>query len=113
MADLINNPTHYKSASEIGRRILRSANLDKFASIKLDLEGTCIDAVESSEYFQNAHAFSVLKYIWRSGQKDDIKKDLGKARWYADRYLGFYRPDPLMLGLRDAIEFELSQLKTP
>ena len=119
MTDLINNPEHYKSASAIGRRILRSVKLDKdnahidaghcrmLLGTKLDLDGECIDAIESSEYFQNYHAGNVIKYVWRAGAKDDIKKDLGKARWYADRYLGFYRSDPLMIGLRDAIEVEL------
>ena len=99
MIDLINNPKHYTNVSEIGRRILRS--------VRIDLDGDCIDAIESSEYFQNYHAGNVLKYVWRSGQKDDARHDLGKARWYADRYLGFYRSDPLMIGLREAIEVEL------
>ena len=119
MTDLINNPEHYKGVSEIGRRILTAVKLDQdntridaghsrmIMGTKINLDGTCIDAVESSDYFQNSHAFSVLKYVWRSGKKNDAKVDLGKARWYAKRYLEFYRPDPLMLGLRDAIEVEL------
>ena len=119
MSDLINNPAHYKQCSEIGRRILTAAKLNQdntqldsghhrmSMGTKLNLDGECIDAVESSEYFQNSHAFSVLKYVWRSGNKGYAKRDLGKAQWYANRYLNFYRPDPLMLALRDAIEVEL------
>ena len=119
MSDLINNPAHYKQCSDIGRRILTAAKLNQdnaqldsghhrmITGTKLNLDGECIDAVESSDYFQNSHAFSVLKYVWHAGNKGYAKRDLGKAQWYANRYLNFYRPDPLMLALRDAIVAEL------
>ena len=77
----------------------------------MNLDGKCIDAIEACEYFQVSHSSNVLKYIWRAGLKaEDARDDLEKAQWYADRYLSFYRSDPWMLGLRDAIKAELLAL---
>lgn len=34
-------------------------------------------------------AGNVVKYIWRAGDKDDIVKDLKKARWYLEDCIHF------------------------
>ncbi len=45
----------------------------------------CIDIIE--DLGLNFNLGSALKYIWRAGRKDDLVKDLEKARWYLDREL--------------------------
>lgn len=58
--DVVNHPKHYTS----------------------NLSG--IECIQVTENF-NFNLGNVIKYIWRSGLKDDTIQDLEKARWYLNR----------------------------
>jgi len=63
----VNNPPHYTSG---------------------DIE--CIHAIESAlteEEFRGYCKGNALKYIWRSGLKNDAKEDIQKAQWYLAKLL--------------------------
>ena len=55
-----------------------------------DSEISCIDAMvsafgrEATAHFCKVNAF---KYIWRLGNKDDESQEIGKIKWYLDKYL--------------------------
>ena len=65
--EMVNSPSHYNQG---------------------DIE--CIDAMVSAfgEYstaeFCKINAF---KYLWRLGHKDDETQEIGKIKWYLDKYL--------------------------
>ena len=63
--DMVNHPPHYTSG---------------------DIE--CIDAIEAALGREGFVAYclgNALKYIWRSGLKDNEDEDLKKAIWYLER----------------------------
>ena len=65
--DMVNHPQHYNQGS---------------------IE--CIDAMESAYGKEVAKAFckgNVFKYVWRLGCKDEETQEVGKIKWYLDKYL--------------------------
>lgn len=65
MSDLVHNPKHYQ-----GNGI------------------ECIEAMEAmagKEYFVAHCRLTAMKYIWRTGKKEDAIMDIEKAIWYLDR----------------------------
>lgn len=75
--EMVNSPSHYNQG-----------NIE------------CIDAMVSAfgEYstaeFCKINAF---KYLWRLGHKDDETQEIGKIKWYLDKYLELTKPP---IGLR-------------
>jgi hypothetical protein len=65
-----------------------------------DSEISCIDAMvsafgrEATAHFCKVNAF---KYIWRLGNKDNESQEIGKIKWYLDKYLELTQ---LPIGLR-------------
>lgn len=55
----------------------------------------CIEAMvsafgrEATAHFCKVNAF---KYIWRLGNKDDEAQEIGKIKWYLDKYLELTKP---------------------
>ena len=45
-----------------------------------------VECIQIAEHF-NYNRGNAIKYIWRSGLKNDETEDLKKARWYIDREL--------------------------
>ena len=58
--DVVNHPKHYTS------------------------NPSGIECIQVTENF-NFNLGNVIKYVWRSGLKDDALQDLEKARWYLNR----------------------------
>lgn len=68
MTDLVNHPPHYQSDNGV----------------------ECIDAIRSalgSEAFIAHCRATAMKYIWRTGKKDNAQQDIAKAVWYLQRAL--------------------------
>lgn len=69
-------------------------NMEEYNAIRPsyynDSEISCIDAMvsafgrEATAHFCKVNAF---KYIWRLGNKDDETQEIGKIKWYLDKYL--------------------------
>ena len=69
-------------------------NIEEYSAIRPsyynDSEISCIDAMvsafgrEATAHFCKVNAF---KYIWRLGNKDDEAQEIGKIKWYLDKYL--------------------------
>lgn len=50
----------------------------------------CIDAMISAFGAYSTAEFckiNAMKYIWRLGHKDDEAQEIGKIKWYLDKYL--------------------------
>ena len=65
--EMVNHPSHYNQG---------------------DIE--CIDAMIAAKGIEKVKAFcecSVFKYDWRLGQKDAEEQEVGKMKWYLDKYL--------------------------
>ena len=65
--EMVNHPSHYNQG---------------------DIE--CIDAMISAKGLEKTIAFcecSVFKYDWRLGNKDAEEQEVGKIKWYLDKYL--------------------------
>lgn len=60
--DMVNKPSHYQSG--------------KFE---------VIDVIEAFHLDKDFYLANVIKYILRSGKKENTLQDLKKARWYLDR----------------------------
>lgn len=67
---------------------------NKFDAIKPsyynDSEISCMDAMIAAKGLEKAIAFCdccVFKYEWRLGQKDLEEQEVGKMKWYLDKYL--------------------------
>ena len=77
--EMVNSPSHYNQG-----------NIE------------CIDAMVSAfgEYstaeFCKINAF---KYLWRLGHKDDETQEIGKIKWYLDKYLELTKKPPIGLRL--------------
>lgn len=74
----MNNPI-YQQPSKLGAPILALLN------ISID-----VDAITTIEWAETLHGYkfaecNVIKYLWRLGEKDDIKKECGKILDYIDR----------------------------
>ena len=56
----------------------------------------CIDAMiaaygeEEVKIFCKINAF---KYLWRLGRKDEETQEIGKIKWYLDKYLELYKKE--------------------
>lgn len=77
--EMVNHPAHYNNG---------------------DME--CIDAMVGAYGSEEARIFckiSVFKYLWRLGHKDDEAQEIGKMKWYLDKYLELAKP-PIPIGLR-------------
>ena len=70
---MVNKPAHYQS-SEI----------------------ECIDAIRAAtgDGFHYHLSATCMKYLWRFRHKGKPLEDLQKARWYLDRLIAEYDPDP-------------------
>lgn len=66
MADLVNQPPHYKAG---------------------DVE--CIEAIEAAlgDGYRYYLQGSIIKYIWRYEHKGNPEQDLRKADWYLERLI--------------------------
>jgi hypothetical protein len=65
--EMVNHPSHYNQG---------------------DIE--CIDAMMSAFGKEDVKAFCKLnafKYLWRLGCKDEEIQEVGKIKWYLDKYL--------------------------
>lgn len=65
--DMINSPAHYSQGSV-----------------------ECIDAMVSAFGIEGTKAFckiNAFKYLWRLGRKDEEKQEIGKIKWYLDKYM--------------------------
>ena len=79
-------------------------NIEEYNAIRPsyynDSEISCIDAMvsafgrEATAHFCKVNAF---KYIWRLGNKDDESQEIGKIKWYLDKYIELTQPP---IGLR-------------
>lgn len=59
-----------------------------------DGEISCIDAMIAAKGIEKVKAFCeccVFKYDWRLGQKDAEEQEVGKMKWYLDKYLELKR----------------------
>jgi hypothetical protein len=43
-----------------------------------------VECITVTEHM-NFNLGNAVKYIWRAGEKSNLKQDLEKARWYLDR----------------------------
>ena len=65
--EMVNSPAHYNQG-----------------------EIECIDAMIAAKGIEKVRAFcewSVFKYDWRLGHKDKEEQEVGKMKWYLDKYL--------------------------
>lgn len=65
--EMVNHPSHYNQGS---------------------LE--CIDGIVGAFGEEEASVFckiNAMKYLWRLGHKDDKAQEVGKIKWYLDKYL--------------------------
>ena len=79
--DPVSKPKHYTSgASEIGRPALKEIG---FTADDFEIE--CLQALNKDKHrwiLKDAFVFSVVRYLWRAGLKDDLRQDLEKALFY-------------------------------
>lgn len=74
MTDMVSHPPYYQGRGE--KQI------------------ECIEALEACstpEEFRGFLKLTVLKYLWRCNDKDNLEQDLAKANWYLNRLLEFIR----------------------
>ena len=67
MKELVNHPDHYCNGSM-----------------------ECIDAMIGAYGEQAVKTFckiNAFKYLWRLGHKDDDAQEIGKIKWYLDKYI--------------------------
>ena len=86
-------------------------NIEEYSAIRPsyynDSEISCIDGMvgafgkDAVIEFCKINAF---KYLWRLGQKDAEEQEVGKIKWYLDKYLELKHPDKV------AVEDGLSHL---
>lgn len=65
--EMINSPAHYNQGSM-----------------------ECIDAIVGAYGKDEARIFckiNAFKYLWRLGHKDEESQEIGKTKWYLDKYL--------------------------
>lgn len=75
--EMVNHPSHYCQG---------------------DME--CIDGLIGAFGRKEVATFckiNAMKYIWRLGHKDDEAQEIGKIKWYLDKYLELTKPP---IGLR-------------
>ena len=55
-----------------------------------DSDISCIDAMVSAFGRKEVATFckiNAMKYVWRLGHKDEEAQEIGKIKWYLDKYL--------------------------
>ena len=55
----------------------------------------CIDGMVGAFGRQDVATFckiNAMKYVWRLGHKDDEAQEIGKIKWYLDKYLELKKP---------------------
>ena len=60
-----------------------------------DSDISCIDAMVSAFGRKEVATFckiNAMKYIWRLGHKDEEAQEIGKIKWYLDKYLELTKP---------------------
>lgn len=60
-----------------------------------DSEISCIDAMVSAFGREETAHFckiNAMKYVWRLGHKDEESQEIGKIKWYLDKYLELTKP---------------------
>lgn len=65
-----------------------------------DSDISCIDAMVSAFGRKEVATFckiNAMKYIWRLGHKDEEAQEIGKIKWYLDKYLELTKP---LVGVR-------------
>lgn len=70
--EMVNHPSHYCQG---------------------DME--CIDGLIGAFGRKEVSTFckiNAMKYIWRLGHKDDEAQEIGKIKWYLDKYLELTKP---------------------
>ena len=70
--EMVNHPSHYNQG---------------------DME--CIDGLIGAFGTKEVAPFckiNAMKYIWRLGHKDDEAQEIGKIKWYLDKYLELTKP---------------------
>lgn len=75
--EMVNHPQHYNAGSM-----------------------ECIDGLIGAFGRKEVATFckiNAMKYIWRLGHKDDEAQEIGKIKWYLDKYLELTKPP---IGLR-------------
>ena len=70
--EMVNHPQHYNAGSM-----------------------ECIDGLIGAFGNEDVAIFckiNAMKYIWRLGHKDDEAQEIGKIKWYLDKYLELTKP---------------------
>ena len=81
--EAVNHPEHYQGVySEVCADLFR----EHFGLNSEDLEMECIDFIEANDQYSDFLLGNAIKYLWRSGSKDDASTDLLKALWYLKRW---------------------------
>ena len=69
-------------------------NMEEYNAIRPsyynDSEISCIDAMVSAFGREETAHFckiNAMKYVWRLGHKDEEAQEIGKIKWYLDKYL--------------------------
>lgn len=65
--EMVNHPSHYNQGSM-----------------------ECIDAIVGAYGIEEAKVFckiNAFKYLWRLGHKDAEQQEIGKIKWYLDKYV--------------------------
>lgn len=76
---------------EMERRIEEAIRPSHYKQGKIE----CIDAMVSAfgrEATAHFCKINAMKYIWRLGHKDDEAQEIGKIKWYLDKYLELTKP---------------------
>ena len=75
----------------------------------------CIDGMLGAFGDKEVRTFckiSAFKYLWRLGYKDDEAQEIGKIKWYLDKYLELTQPTiGLRLDTGEPIALYKSELK--
>lgn len=84
--ELVNHPSHYASASELGRKLLRRFSVFQ----ESDFDRECDLVMVAYGWHQDAYLYNAAKYLWRCEFKGALLLDLEKARFYLQRWLDVY-----------------------
>lgn len=78
---------------------LKDMNMEEYNAIRPsyynDSDISCIDAMVSAFGRKEVASFckiNAMKYVWRLGHKDEEAQEIGKIKWYLDKYLELTKP---------------------
>ena len=83
MLEAVNHPEHYQGVYSQVCADLLMEHLDLSV---VDLGMECIDFIEQHDLCSDFLLGNAIKYLWRSGSKDNAHTDLLKALWYLKRW---------------------------